>query len=104
MGNIFDYMDWRGDLSFSKESFNEVDALILSSVAYVELDRIVSEDAGEQILLRDAFEAFQGFLHDPKYRNLGRIIPDEVIVLFERMAESERYGGLFYVGICQSCG
>lgn len=95
MGNIFDYMDWRGDLSFSKESFNEVDALILSSVAYVELDRIVSEDAGEQILLRDAFEAFQGFLHDPKYRNLGRIIPDEVIVLFERMAESERYGGLF---------
>ena len=28
MGNIFDYLTWRGDLSFSQDPVNPVDALI----------------------------------------------------------------------------
>lgn len=94
MGNILDFINWRGDLSFEQDPFHEVDALILSSVAYVELDRIISENPEEQILLCDAFEEFQGYLQDPKYHNLGRIIPDEVLVLFEKMAECKRYSSL----------
>lgn len=94
MGNILEYIDWRGDLSFEQDAFSEVDALILSTVAYVELDRIVSERPEEQILLKDAFEEFHSHLHDPKYRNLGRIIPDEVLVLFEKMSRSRRYASL----------
>ena len=35
MANIMDYMDWRGDLSFEADEFNEVDNLILSQLAYV---------------------------------------------------------------------
>lgn len=31
MANIMDYMDWRGDLSFEADEFNEVDNLIFSS-------------------------------------------------------------------------
>lgn len=94
MGNILDFIHWRGDLSFEQDPFHEVDALILSAVAYVELDQIVSENPEEQILLCDAFEEFQGYLQNPKYRNLGRIIPDEVLVLFEKMAECKRYAAL----------
>lgn len=94
MGNILDFIEWRGDLTFEQDGFHEVDGLILSAVSYVELDRIVSEDPAEQILLRDAFEEFQGFLNDPKYRNLGRIIPDEVLVLFEKMSKCRRYASL----------
>ena len=30
MGNILDYLDWRGDLTFEQSSFNEVDNLILA--------------------------------------------------------------------------
>lgn len=29
MGNILDYLDWRGDLTFEQSPFNEVDNLIL---------------------------------------------------------------------------
>lgn len=94
MGNILDYIDWRGDLPFVDVPFCEVDALILSTVAYVELDRIVSDDPGEQIVLKDAFEEFHSYLHNPKYRNLGRIIPDEVLILFEKMSKCRRYASL----------
>lgn len=94
MGNILDFIDWRGDLTFKQDSFHEVDGVILSAVSYVELDRIVSENPAEQILLWDAFEEFQSYLHNPKYRNLGRIIPDEVLILFEKMSKCRRYASL----------
>ena len=36
MYNILDYIAWRGDLKFSTVPFQEVDALILCELAYVE--------------------------------------------------------------------
>ena len=47
MGNIMDYIKWRGDLDFSTSPFNEVDNLILSLLAYVNLDGI-SVAAGQK--------------------------------------------------------
>lgn len=41
MGNIMDYLDWRGDIRLEHSPFNEVDNLILSQLAYVNLDYIV---------------------------------------------------------------
>ncbi len=41
MSNLFDYLDWRGDVPFQVDPFNEVDNLVLSVLAYVELDSIV---------------------------------------------------------------
>ncbi|WP_101773608.1 Mbeg1-like protein [Peptostreptococcus faecalis] len=35
MNNIMDYIEWRGDLSFSNAEFNEVDSLILSELSYL---------------------------------------------------------------------
>lgn len=37
MANIIDYLKWRGDISFKKNSFNEVDSLILSQLAYMDI-------------------------------------------------------------------
>ena len=42
MANIMDYMDWRGDLSFEADEFNEVDNLILAQLAYVDFEGIVT--------------------------------------------------------------
>ena len=33
-GNILDYVRWRGDLTFEKDAWNEIDSLILATVAY----------------------------------------------------------------------
>ena len=44
MPNILDYIDWRGDLPLAVSPFNEVDALILAELSYLDLDGVVSED------------------------------------------------------------
>ena len=41
MANMMDYLDWRGDVPFSVDPFNEVDSLVLSEVAYVDFGGIV---------------------------------------------------------------
>lgn len=41
MGNIFDYLAWRGDLTFKSDPFNDVDNLVLSELSYVDFDGMV---------------------------------------------------------------
>ncbi|GHV65656.1 hypothetical protein AGMMS49587_20150 [Spirochaetia bacterium] len=41
MSNIFDYIKWRGDLSFSQSPFNPVDNIILTHLSYLPFDGIV---------------------------------------------------------------
>jgi len=43
MANIFDYLKWRGDLSFNTDPFNPVDNIILSQLSYLTLDNIVPQ-------------------------------------------------------------
>ena len=43
MANIFDYIDWRGDIPFETDPFNEVDSLILSWLAYTDFEGVIPE-------------------------------------------------------------
>lgn len=43
MDTIFDYLAWRGDLSFSNSPFNEVDYIILCQLSYINFDHSVSD-------------------------------------------------------------
>jgi hypothetical protein len=43
MANVFDYLAWRGDLTFSDVPFNPVDNIILTHLSYLPLDGIVPE-------------------------------------------------------------
>lgn len=36
--NMLDYLEWRGDLPFDRDPFNEVDALIFSLISYYEFE------------------------------------------------------------------
>ena len=58
MPDMLDYMDWRGDLSLSQSPFTEVDNLLLSYLAYVNLDKIApGPDEGDMTVkkLSDRF-------------------------------------------------
>ena len=48
--DVFDYLDWRGDLSFEQSGFNEVDGLILSILAYLDFSwtGVHTETAGRR--------------------------------------------------------
>ncbi len=57
MADLFEYLEWRGDVPLSIDPFNEVDNLVLAELAYTEFDRIVPED-GSTVPLSLASEAF----------------------------------------------
>ncbi len=90
MGNLFDWLAWRGDITLSQLPFGEVDNLALSVLAYLPLDGIVPGlDEKRGICLRDAAEAFF------KNANLQDSVRDEQDKDFLRaLAASERFGPL----------
>ena len=53
MADIFDYLEWRGDISFSEDPFNEVDNLILAELSYAHFDGIL-QGGRERMRLREA--------------------------------------------------
>ena len=53
MGNINDYIRWRGDLTFEQDPFNKVDAMLFACLSYVDFSGAVPED-GSEITLLDA--------------------------------------------------
>ena len=58
MYDMFDYLEWRGDLPFAQVGPNPVDMLIFSTLSYIHFDGIVSEQPNRRISLREAAERF----------------------------------------------
>lgn len=91
MGNIMDYISWRGDLTFAQSPFNEVDNLILACFSYVNLDRIPAVTRQKGIELKKLVKEFKK-LHTIKEleadKSFIRLAP---FMIFE-MAESVRFG------------
>ena len=85
MSNILDYLDWRGDILFSERPFNEVDNLILSELAYVNMKGLVPSEDSSSITLSELFK---------KYRESKDklVIPmNDPEPLLERAAASDRF-------------
>ena len=58
MADLFDYLKWRGDLSFTKDPPNPVDALIFSALSYISFGDSMAERPYIPISLEDASEEF----------------------------------------------
>ncbi len=94
MGTLFDYLDWRGDLSFSNVPINEVDNLIFTQLSYIAFDGIVSEDLQEQsISVRDAVRQYLK-RHKGETAYLGKIVPSAILSLAAKAAKSTRYANV----------
>ena len=92
MANILDYLDWRGDLTVAQAPFNEVDNLILAELAFVNFGGIVpGPGVGESISLRQAADAFFARIPDGEKVEMGVLVPDEIVELLRRAAESARF-------------
>jgi len=92
MGTLYDYINWRGDLSFQDVPLNEVDSLIFSLLSYLDLKGIVSEDHnGPTVSLRAAANAFFARNPDPKKISLGLIVPKDIVKLFRALKDTVRF-------------
>lgn len=84
--DVFDYIEWRGDLSFQQSSFNEVDALILSIFAYLDFSCVNKE----KMLLTDAIEYINLMPDEQRFDGPGIIMKD-VVALANMASQSKRY-------------
>mgnify|MGYP000956683051 CR=1 FL=1 len=92
MANIIDYIEWRGDLSFSAVPFNDIDALILCQISYLDFSGIVSERFKEYITLDDAASLFRSAKDFSKRRKVGAMINSQTVELLFAAASSKRFG------------
>lgn len=92
MANVYDYLRWRGDLTFEERPFNDVDNLLLSTLVYLDFSGIVpSEGDGGNLCLSDACHALIRKGHGdvtPFSRSLAKINT----LLVELLADSRRFG------------
>lgn len=91
MGTLFDYLDWRGDLSFSACPLGEVDNLIFSNVCYLDFEGIISDKLDKSIMYLTAMKRYKQ-LHKGEVGYLGLIFPTDMVKLATKAARSERFG------------
>jgi hypothetical protein len=95
MADIFDYLSWRGDLSFAQSPFNPVDNIILTHLSYLPLDHIApGPDQKTGIPIAEAAEKFTAaFEKDPDtFRDTLMFKADPRFLSI--LGSSERYGNL----------
>lgn len=89
MANIIDYIKWRGDVTFEYDSFNAIDSLILSELAYIPFeDYIDDNEKGESLsCISKSF-----FSSADEHLKMGAILPDkEIKELFKLASLSKRF-------------
>jgi hypothetical protein len=95
MANVFDYIKWRGDLSFAHSPLNEVDALIFCELSYIFFDGIVPENPNEgYVTLAEAAEVFFERNSGLDEISLGELVPKDIVPLFRMAASSIRFSSV----------
>ncbi len=94
MANISEYLDWRGDVPFSLDPFNEADNLILAELAYTDFEGVVpGEEDPAGISIQEA-AALYFTLHTEeellKRQQFTRMAP----FLLKKLAAAPRFAGL----------
>lgn len=91
MSNIFDYLTWRGDLTFGNVPLSPVDGLIFSVLPYIRLEGIVPESPkAEPVRLAAAANAY--FARPITETETG--FDDKHHRLLKALKGSARFGGL----------
>lgn len=91
MANLFDYVKWRGDITFSQVPFNSIDALMLSHLSYSIFDGFLTESFEDQKTLAQISEDFKNAPDFEQRKNIGFLINKQTMDLLFACAESERF-------------
>ena len=89
MGDILDYISWRGDLSWARSPFCPVDALALSALAYIHFEGVVPEGLDSPVPLRQAAERYLAL---PPGRR-GRFRCERDLALLRALGAAPRFAG-----------
>lgn len=94
MANIMDYLEWRGDLTLAASPFNEVDALLLAELSFINFEGLIPPpEIGRGVRLRDAAEEYFA-RNEGKEIDMGVLVPDKIPAMLCAMAGSKRFGNM----------
>lgn len=92
MGTVYDYLTWRGDLTFRNVPFGEVDGLILSMLSYLDMKGIVpSTYESGAVPIQAAANSFFARYPDPKKVQMGVLIPKDIMRMMRAMKATNRF-------------
>ena len=94
LGDILDYLAWRGDLSLEQVPFGPVDALALTVLSYVHFDGLISGGPEAAVPLGRTAERYLAL---PPGRR-GRCRGEKDLELLRALADSPRFAGM---GLCR---
>ena len=92
MGNLLDYLAWRGDLPFSRDPFNKIDACLLSSLSYIDFTDIVPGKGKGKVTMREASKQFFK-LHSAEELSNDKSFINFCPSILKALAESNRFRG-----------
>jgi hypothetical protein len=87
--NLFDYIKWRGDLSFKQSSFNKIDGMILSRFSYVPFGLVIPKKDKQFYRLGDLADRL---CHYPDIEN--SVLKAEDTELLRLLGASSRFRDL----------
>lgn len=87
--NIFDYMFWRGDLSFSEREFNDVDGVILARLSYLPFELIMNQNSIKEITIAEMAKKLIAY---PNIENM--VIQKEDIQFLNELLNSKRFNSM----------
>lgn len=96
--DICDYIDWRGDLTFELSSFNEVDALILAQLSYINFTELAPQSLDSSIKLSELSALFFASKDFESRSDLGALIDPKTLELLKKAASSRRFGNIGVTG------
>ena len=92
MGTLYDYLKWRGDISFSQVPVNDVDNLIFSLISYIDFKWIVPpEHQGSSIPIQAAANSFFAKHPNQKDISMGVLLPKGLITLLRAVKDTRRF-------------
>ncbi len=90
-GNLFDYVNWRGDIPMSVDPFNEVDNLLMSALVYAPFGGLIPEKGS--ITLYALNVAFWNRYMARDFRQVNPALRYAPLLL-KKISESRRYGNV----------
>jgi hypothetical protein len=98
MANIIDYIGWRGDIPLSFCPFNDIDALILCQISYLDMGNLLGGGFKEFVTLSELAERFHASEDFTRRSDTGAMINKLSVQLLIDAGRSERFGRMKVCG------
>ena len=89
--NCFDYLKWRGDLTFDVSPLNCIDVLIFSQLGYLNFDGLLTDSFRFQETLYTLNQKFISSANYDERKNMGVLINRDIPLLFDIVSKSNRF-------------